>query len=152
MLYESWMTLKAMERYGWEHVRGGDFLVMENYLLKERIKHIFDFAGNKIKYYVAHNRRYLFGASDDWLIYVLELRNGRYYIGSCKRLGKALDVHFSGSGIAWTRENPVIRVSELITVKQGMSNYLELKKNLLQNYISRYGWTNVLGGQMPNRE
>jgi predicted GIY-YIG superfamily endonuclease len=30
MLYENWMTLQAMERYGWENVRGGEFLIIEN--------------------------------------------------------------------------------------------------------------------------
>ena len=150
MLYENWMTLQAMERYGWENVRGGDFLVVETYLLKERLEHIYDFAENKIKYYVPRNR-YLFGASDDWLIYVLELCNDRFYIGSCKHLGKALGEHFSGKGIAWTQENPVTRVLEVITVKPGSESYLELKSRLVNDYILQYGWKNVLGGQMPKR-
>ena len=150
MLYENWMTLQAMERYGWENVRGGDFVVVETYLLKERLEHIYDFAANKIKYYVPRNR-YLFGASEDWLIYVLELCNGRFYIGSCKHLGKALGEHFNGKGIIWTQENPVIKVLELITVKPGSESYLELKSKLVNNYILRYGWENVLGGQMPKR-
>src|ERR1700729_4117152 len=47
MLYENWMTLQAMERYGWENVRGGDFLVVENYLLREKLDYIYDFAENK---------------------------------------------------------------------------------------------------------
>jgi len=151
MLYENWMTLQAMERYGWENVRGGDFLIVENYLLKERLEYIYDFAENRIKYYVPRNR-YLFGASEDWLIYVLELCNGRFYIGGCKHLGKALGEHFNGRGIAWTKENPVIKVLELITVEAGTGNYLEMKNRLLSYYISRYGWKNVLGGQMPKRK
>lgn len=150
MLYENWMTLQAMERYGWENVRGGDFLVVETYLLKERLEHIYDFTANKIKYYVPRNR-YLFGASEDWLIYVLELCNGRFYIGSCKHLGKALGEHFNGKGIAWTQENPVRSVIEVITVKPGSESYLELKHSLVNDYILRYGWENVLGGQMPKR-
>jgi len=152
MLYENWMTLQAMERYGWENVRGGDFLVVETYLLKERLEHIYDFDQNKIKYYVGDNRRYLFGGSDNWFIYVLALCNGRFYVGSCQHLGKALGEHFNGKGIAWTRENPVIKVQELMIVKPGKENYLELKNRLLSDYIVQYGWENVLGGQMPKRD
>ncbi len=152
MLYENWMTLQAMERYGWENVRGGDFLVLETYLLKERLQHIYDFTSNKIKYYVADNRRFLFGGSDNWFIYVLALCNGRFYIGSCQHLGKALGEHFNGKGIAWTRENLVIKVLELIIVKPGTGSHLELKNRLLLDYILQYGWENVLGGQMPKRE
>ena len=65
-------------------------LVLEIYPLKERLEHIYNFAENKIRYYIKDKRRYLFGSSENWLIYVLQLCNGRCYIGSCKQLGKAL--------------------------------------------------------------
>jgi hypothetical protein len=133
-------------------VRGGDFLVVEAYLLKERLEHIYDFAENKIRYYITDNRRYLFGGSDGWFIYVLALCNGRFYVGSCQHLGKALGEHYNGKGIAWTKENPVIKVLELIIVKPATGSYLELKNSLLSEYILQYGWENVLGGQMPKRD
>src|ERR1700753_1545356 len=50
MLYENWMTLQAMERFGWENVRGGGFFVGGNYLLRERVAYIYGFAQNKIGY------------------------------------------------------------------------------------------------------
>jgi len=61
-------------------------------------------------------------------------------------LGKALIEHFNGKGIAWTQENPVTRVLEVITVKPGSGSYLELKSRLVNDYILQYGWENVLGG------
>jgi len=151
MLYENWMTLHYMERFGWENVRGGDFSVVESYRLRERLEYIYDTDNNKIRYYVA-DCCYLFGSNDDWHVYVLELENDRFYIGSCQRLGKSLGEHFSGKSIAWTRDNPVIKVVELITIKPGTGSYLELKNRLLLDYITRYGWENVLGGQMPARD
>jgi predicted GIY-YIG superfamily endonuclease len=57
MLYENWTTLQAMERFGWENVRGGDFLVVEGHLLRRRIEHIYDFEKNKIRYYTDDYRR-----------------------------------------------------------------------------------------------
>jgi len=152
MFYENWMTLQAMERFGWENVRGGDFLVVENYLLQERLEHIYDFEQNKIKYYVTDMKRYLFGGCEDWLIYVLELCDSHFYIGSCQQLGKTLGGHFSGKGIAWARDHPVVKVAELIVIKADMGNHVEMKNKMLNDYISRYGWKNVLDGEMPKKE
>lgn len=151
MLYENWLTLQNMERFGWENVRGGDFLVVESYRLKERLDHIFDTDNNKIKYYIA-DCHYLFGSCDDWHVYVLQLENARFYIGSCQRLGKSLGEHFSGKGISWTRDNPVLRVLELVTLKPGEGSYLELKSKLLDDYIKRYGRDFVLSGNMPPKQ
>jgi len=67
-------------------------------------------------------------------------------------LGKSLGEHFNGKGMAWTRDNPVIKVLELITIKPGSGRYLELKNRLLMDYILRYGWENVMRGQMPPRQ
>jgi len=108
MLYENGMTPQAMERFGWDYVREGGFLVVENYLLKERLEYIYDIEHNRIRYYITDNRRYLFGGYDGWFIYVLAFCNGRFCVGSCQHLRKALAEHFNGTGIAWTRENPVI--------------------------------------------
>jgi hypothetical protein len=142
MLHENWMTLQQMERFGWENVRGGDFTIVESYRLQERLEHIYDFEQNKIKYYVA-NCSYLFGTCDDWHVYVLGLENDRFYIGSCLRLGKSLGEHFGGKGIAWTRDNPVAKVLELITIKPGEGSYLKLKTRLVQGYVDRYGHDKV---------
>lgn len=89
------MTLQMMERFGCENVSGGDFLVVESYRLRERIEYIFDSTTNKIRYYV-RDCRYLFGLCEDWHVYVLELENDRFYVGSCQRLGKSLGEHFNG--------------------------------------------------------
>jgi predicted GIY-YIG superfamily endonuclease len=151
MLHENWMTLKYMERFGWENVRGGDFLVVESFKLQERLTHIYDCDQNKIRYYVP-DCPYLFGSVGEWHVYVLELENERFYVGSCQRLGKSLGEHFDGKSIAWTRDNRVVKVLELITIKPGCGSHLELKERLLMDYILRYGWENVRGGQMPPRQ
>lgn len=97
------------------------------------------------------NCPYRFGSSDDWHVYALELINNRYYIGSCKQLGKALGAHFNGLGISRRQENKVIKLLELITIKPDSDSNLEVKDRLVRDYISRYGWENVRGGQMPPR-
>lgn len=147
ILYENWMTLHYMSKYGWQHVRGGEFLIIEEYQLKEQLKHIFDFDSNHIRYYIKDNRYLLFGATDNWLIYVLELENGKYYIGSTKRLGKALGKHFNGLNVNWTRENKPLVVKEFIEIKPDAKYYLDIKREMLDAYILKYGRENVMGGQ-----
>ena len=62
MLYENWMTLHYMEQYGWKNVRGGDFVILEEYLLKEKIRNVFNTSTNKINYYL--ESPYLFGTTE----------------------------------------------------------------------------------------
>src|SRR5437588_2139534 len=150
MLYENWMTLQYMERFGWENVRGGDYSVVESFKLQERISHIYDCDNNKIRYYLP-DCPHLFGSFGEWHVYVLELDHVRFYIGSFQRLGKSLAEHFNGKSIAWTRDNRVIKVLELITIKPGSGSHLHVKERLLKDYILRYGWENVRGGQMPKK-
>jgi predicted GIY-YIG superfamily endonuclease len=150
ILYENWMTLHYMEKFGWENVRGGDYLVVEGFKLQERISHIYDCEQNRIKYFV-RDCPYLFGSFGEWHVYVLELEHDRYYIGSCQRLGKSLGEHFAGKAIAWTRDNRVVKVLELITIQPGSGSHVELKDQLLMDYIGRFGWENVGGWPMPPR-
>jgi hypothetical protein len=39
-------------KFGWENVRGWDFLVVEGFKLQERIAHIYDCTQNRIRYFV----------------------------------------------------------------------------------------------------
>jgi hypothetical protein len=74
---------------GWQNVRGGDYCKTEDYKLKEGIDHIFDTETNRIRYFVPQVK-YLFGTSEDYIIYILKLENNKYYIGSTRKLGRAL--------------------------------------------------------------
>jgi predicted GIY-YIG superfamily endonuclease len=141
ILYENWMTLHYMEKFGWENVRGGEYLDLENYRLREKLNHIYDTETNKIKYYIP-NTPYLFGPTTYWLIYILELPRSHYYIGSCRRLGKALGKHFVG-------KNVPLKIKDLIVVKPQDGHYLDIKRNLFRQYIQKYGRDKVAGAQLP---
>ncbi|HEY4198916.1 MAG TPA: GIY-YIG nuclease family protein [Mucilaginibacter sp.] len=150
MLYENWHTLKQMERFGWQNVRGGDFLVTDDHLLAAQIEHIYDLTENRIKYYVNDNR-FIFGKTQDWLVFVLECEDKHFYIGSCKQLGKALGEHFSGQGIIFTRDHPVISVVEIFTITEDTKSLKAFKDDLRDRYIERYGWDSVMAAEMPKK-
>ncbi len=136
-----------MEQYGWQNVRGGEFIGLEDERAEAKINHIYDTFTNKIKYYIP-DCKLLFGASDDWLVYMLELQDGFYYIGSGKRLGKALGDHFNSNTISWTREHPSVGVAEWQLIKPEDGHYLTFKRNLTESYRIRYGKEKVIGGNL----
>jgi predicted GIY-YIG superfamily endonuclease len=144
LLYENWLTLFYMQRFGFQNVRGGEFLVLEDYKLAEKLELIYDLKSNSIKDF-GFITPYLFGASYSWLVYVLELRNSKYYIGSTKRLGKSVGAIFLGQGNKWIQQNAAIRIIELVVVKDG--NYLDVKRFVTLKYKELYGEFNVLGSQ-----
>ena len=148
-LYENWLTMHWMQKKGWRNVRGGDFLKVEDYLLQRDIEHIFDVETNKIRYFVP-SCKYLFGISSDWIIYVLELENGKYYIGSTKRLGRDLGKHFLGKGIDWTRINKPVKVLTYFDVPMP-NNYIDEKLKLLKQHVAYYGMENVRGGNFEQK-
>lgn len=149
-LLENWTTLHWMQKKGWRNIRGGDYLKVEDYMLEKDICHIFDTETNKIRYFV-ESCRYLFGISQDYIIYILELKNGKYYIGSTQRLGRDLGKHFLGNGIDWTKANKPVRVLEYYTVPHG-SSHVEEKLKRLKEHVDFYGMENVRGGNFEPKK
>ena len=84
-------------------------------------------------------------------IYVLQLENGKYYIGkTSKAICERYQEHASGQGSAWTRKyRPVCVLEEY----NNISDFDEDK--ITKMYMAEYGIENVRGGaycrmEMPN--
>ena len=74
-------------------------------------------------------------------IYVLKLRQNKYYIGKTKSPINRLDDHCNFGGSKWTQKyNPV----EIIEVIPNCEDSYENEKTL--EYMVKYGWENVRGG------
>ena len=74
-------------------------------------------------------------------VYVLELEDGKYYVGSSDDPEKRFLDHVSGQGAAWTREHWPIRILKII---EGASVFEEDK--VTKEYMAMYGIDNVRGG------
>jgi predicted GIY-YIG superfamily endonuclease len=74
-------------------------------------------------------------------IYVLELYQGKYYIGKSDDYEKRMKAHFTGNGVPWTR---LYRPLKLIEVSPQKTVFDE--DNITKSYMMKFGIKNVRGG------
>jgi hypothetical protein len=74
-------------------------------------------------------------------IYVLQLEQGKYYIGKTNNPQVRLDHHFNSNGAEWTKHYKPVRMVELIP---NCDDYDEDKYTRI--YMDKYGINNVRGG------
>jgi predicted GIY-YIG superfamily endonuclease len=74
-------------------------------------------------------------------IYVLQLEEGKYYIGKTNNPSFRLENHFNSNGSAWTKKYKPTKVLELIP---DCDDYDEDKYT--RKYMDKYGMNNVRGG------
>lgn len=74
-------------------------------------------------------------------IYVLQLQDGKYYVGKTNNPNFRIKNHFNSNGSTWTQLYKPIKILELI---QDCDNYDEDK--ITRQYMDKYGIDNVRGG------
>lgn len=74
-------------------------------------------------------------------VYVLRLRQGKFYVGKTSNVRVRFCSHVEGSGSVWTRMYEPVDVHE---VKPLLSEFDE--DNTTKEYMRRYGINNVRGG------
>jgi predicted GIY-YIG superfamily endonuclease len=74
-------------------------------------------------------------------IYVLQLKDGKYYIGKSDNVMKRYEEHLHGKGSAWTK---IYKPISVIKVIENTSSFEEDK--ITKEYMSKYGISNVRGG------
>ena len=79
-------------------------------------------------------------ATADTTLYVLKLRQGKFYVGSTNNIDSRFAEHLNGNGSAWTREHEPV---EIVSTFRG-NRFQE--DSLVLTYMSRYGIENVRGG------
>ena len=74
-------------------------------------------------------------------IYILELKNNKYYIGKSNNVEKRFKDHMNGTGSTWTKLHKPIKILKEIP---NCNNFDEDKYT--KEYMSKYGINNVRGG------
>ena len=80
-------------------------------------------------------------------IYILKLKNNKYYIGKTNDIEKRFLEHMSGNGSLWTQINKPIKIEKVIP---NASKYDE--DRYVKEYMYKYGIDNVRGGTYVTEE
>ena len=78
-------------------------------------------------------------------IYILKLKEGKYYIGKTKNIEKRWNEHLSGEGSAWTKKYKPTFLMKIIV----STSYFDEDK-YVKEYMAKYGIENVRGGTYSN--
>ena len=76
----------------------------------------------------------------DGVVYVLQLKDGNYYIGWSDNIEDRIVSHFTGAGSEWTKKHPPEKV---LDVRPGGKL---LEKLVTLEYMIKYEWQHVRGG------
>jgi len=74
-------------------------------------------------------------------IYILKLKENKYYIGKSDNVLNRFQQHINGNGSSWTRKYNPISIEKII---ENVSSFEEDK--ITKEYMSKYGIDNVRGG------
>src|SRR5665648_271205 len=74
-------------------------------------------------------------------VYVLKLKEGKYYVGQSTDADSRIKAHFNGSGSAWTKQYAPVKVVE----RMKNCDVFEEDK-ITKQYMLKYGIDNVRGG------
>jgi predicted GIY-YIG superfamily endonuclease len=74
-------------------------------------------------------------------IYVLQLANGKYYVGKTADVFKRFEQHKGGKGSAWTKVYSPIKILEVRPLTTPHD-----ENNITKDYMKKYGIGNVRGG------
>ena len=73
-------------------------------------------------------------------IYILQLKDNKYYVGFSENLEDRIVSHFSGDGSEWTKRHVP---EKIIDVRSGGKI---LEKMVTLEFMCKFGWQNVRGG------
>lgn len=84
-------------------------------------------------------------------IYVLKLKDDKYYVGQSTEPDSRIKKQFDGKGSAWTKLHNPIEIVLLQSI--GVMDYKEAERyenQIVLTYMKEHGWENVRGGYFTN--
>ena len=80
-------------------------------------------------------------------LYVLQLQNGKYYVGKTTDMNRRYEEHKSGKGSSWTSKHKPVKILEVRPVKDAHD-----ENNTTKDLMKKYGIDNVRGGSYTQVE
>lgn len=77
-------------------------------------------------------------------VYVLKLKNRKYYVGRTNDANKRIMEHLEGKGAEWTKLHPML---DILSIREG-DEADEMSTTI--DYMRLWGWQNVRGGPWTN--
>ena len=74
-------------------------------------------------------------------VYVLELKNNKWYVGKSADVNRRFKQHVDGEGARWTSVNKPIKIHSVVKLKSEHD-----EGNITKDYMKKYGVNNVRGG------
>jgi predicted GIY-YIG superfamily endonuclease len=74
-------------------------------------------------------------------IYILKLRDGKYYVGKSDNVENRFEQHLEGNGSAWTKKYSPIKIEKTIPKSSPFD-----EDRYVKEYMAKYGVDNVRGG------
>ncbi len=138
--YENRVTIEWMEREGWQRVRGGSWCEVSEEKTLRKLHRYGYFCQVK-----ASKQQF---AAQALVRYVLELRDGKYFVGCTRDLKRTLRKHEYGRGAEWTKKyKPVglVQADPFETPMGSVRNRRDVDPLVIECF-GRYGYENVRGG------
>lgn len=115
-------------------------MIYTNYLYQPKVK---------IQRIKSKKRRKKSEQKTNWFLYVLELENGKWYVGITRNIQKRINSHCIGTGANWTRVHPPISVVELHDIGDiTQSAATKIENEMVRIVMDCNGKENVRGGDL----
>lgn len=157
MQFENELTIKYLNKFGIENVRGGDYvfsdpnhhfnLVKARNTIKDGI--IIPKVDDEEKKGFSDIKKILENIIEDGrsYIYVLELKDSCVYVSTTKNISSMLKKQFYGKGSLWLEIHRPLRLIELIEDNDlGKFHPIPFQNSIVKKYMLLFGWENVRGG------
>ncbi len=140
--HENQLTIRWMHQMGWQRVRGGIWSEVSEGKTLSKLHRYGHFREVKIDGQGGEL------SAEPMVLYVLALRDGKYFVGHTRDLRRTLRKHEYGRGAEWTRKYKAVGLVEVFPVEcpAGLLRKRRDVDPLVVECFGRYGAENVRGG------
>lgn len=145
---ENRITLECVKKYGWQNVRGGDYIDQDEY---QHLAKLIQYSGLSKEVCPVPINHGIEVLNAKRCISTLELEGGHYFVHSTWNLNFSIYNELTGIGSAWTKRFKPVRLVRVVYIK-GDEDNLMLHLQELKRAFLEYHYANVRGGNFIAEE